>query len=70
MVCNIVVNLSKETVGPIYKRGDQSAVTNYRPISVTSLVCKQLEHVIAEYLRQVWVKNDWLYEGQHGFRMG
>ena len=20
------------------------------------------------YLRQVWVKNDWLYEGQHGFR--
>jgi hypothetical protein len=23
-----------------------------------------------EYLRQVWDKNDWLYEGQHGFRAG
>jgi hypothetical protein len=34
------------------------------------VVCKQLEHVIAGYLRHVWNKNDWLYEGQHGFRHG
>jgi len=29
-----------------------------------------MEHVIESYLRQVWVKNDWLYEGQHRFRPG
>jgi hypothetical protein len=29
-----------------------------------------MENVIASYLRQVWDKNDWLYEGQHGFRTG
>jgi hypothetical protein len=29
-----------------------------------------MEHVKASYLRQVWDKNDWLYEGQHGFRPG
>ena len=29
-----------------------------------------MEHVIASYLRQVWDKNDWLYEDQHGFRPG
>ena len=29
-----------------------------------------MEHAIASYLRQVWDKNDWLYEGQHGFRLG
>ena len=34
------------------------------------MVCKQLEHVIAGYLRQVWCKNDWLDEGQRGFRTG
>ena len=28
------------------------------------------EHFIDSYLRQVWDKNDWLYEGQHGFRPG
>ena len=44
--------------------------SNYRPISLTSVVCKQLECVIARYLRQVWDMNDWLYEGQHGFRPG
>jgi len=27
-----------------------------------------MEHVTASYLRQMWDKNDWLYEGQHGFR--
>jgi len=27
-----------------------------------------MEHVIASYLRQVCDNNDWLYEGQHGFR--
>jgi hypothetical protein len=59
----------KVIVVPIYKRGDQSVVTNY-PISLNSVGCKQMEHVIAGYLRQVWDKNDWLYEGQHGFRPG
>jgi len=33
------------------------------------MVCKQLEHV-AGYLREVWDKSDWLYEGQHEFRLG
>jgi hypothetical protein len=29
-----------------------------------------MEHFIAGYLRQVWDKNDWLYDGQHDFRPG
>ena len=57
---------------PIYKGGDRSAVSNCRPVNLTSVVCGQLEHVIAayEYLRQVWDKNDWLYTVTHGFRPG
>ena len=60
----------KATAIPINKGCDRSLVTNYRPVSLTSVVCKQMEHVIASYLRQVWDKNYWLYEGQHGFRPG
>jgi hypothetical protein len=52
------------------KGADRSLVTNYRPVSLTSVVCKQMEHVIASYLRQLWEVNNWLYEGQHGFRPG
>jgi hypothetical protein len=55
---------------PIYKEGDQSLVSNYRPVSLTSVVCKKMEHVIASYLRKIWDKNDWLFDGQHGFRPG
>jgi hypothetical protein len=41
----------KATVIPIHKGGDQSLVMNYRPVSLTSVVCKLMEHVIASYLR-------------------
>jgi hypothetical protein len=35
------------TVVSTYKEGYRSALSNYRPISLTSAVCKKLEHVIA-----------------------
>jgi len=57
-------------VVPIYKGGDQSAVTSYRPISLTSVVCKQLKCIIAGYLGQVCDKNNWLHRGQNGLRPG
>jgi hypothetical protein len=57
-------------VVPIYKGGDRSVVKNYRTVSLTSAACRQTEHVIAGYIRQVWEHSDWLYEGQHGFRPG
>ena len=60
----------KAIVIPIFKGGDRSSAGNYTPVSLTSVVCKQMEHVIAGYLRQIWEKNGWLYEGQHGFRPG
>ena len=39
-----------------------------RPVSLTSVVCKQMKHVIAGYIGQVWEGRDWLYVEQHGFR--
>jgi hypothetical protein len=54
----------------IYKGGDRLVVGNHRPVSLTSVVCKQMEHVIAGYLRHVWEMSGWLYEDQHGFRPG
>ena len=44
-------------VVPIHKRGDPSVVRNCRPASLTSSVCKQMEHVIASYI-QVWEDRD------------
>jgi len=44
---------------PIHNGGDRSLVMNYRLVSLTLVVCEQMEHVIASYLRQVRGKNDW-----------
>jgi hypothetical protein len=60
----------KATVIPIYKESDHLVVRNYWLVSLTSVVCKQMVHVIAGYIRQVWENSDWLYKGQHGFRLG
>jgi len=60
----------KAIVVPIHKGVHHSVVKNYRPVTLTSVVCKQMEHVIAGYIRQVREDRDWLYEGQHGFRPG
>jgi hypothetical protein len=59
----------KAIVVPIYKGGDRSLVSNYRPASLTSIVCKQMEHVVSSYLKKIWDKKDCLF-GQHGFRPG
>jgi hypothetical protein len=50
-------------VVPTYKGGNRSVVTKYRPVSLTLLICKQMQYVIAGYLRQVWDTSKSLYEG-------
>jgi len=52
----------KALMFPIYKGGDRTVVQNYTPVSLTSVVCKQMEHVIAGYMQQVWENSDWIYE--------
>jgi hypothetical protein len=37
----------------IRKGVDKSLASNYRPVSLTSVVSKQLEHVIALYLKEI-----------------
>jgi hypothetical protein len=37
-------------VTPIFKKGDKSKPSNYRPVSLTSICCKTLEHIIFSHL--------------------
>ena len=32
---------------PLFKKGDTSLASNYRPISLTSILCKVLEHIVS-----------------------
>lgn len=61
---------TKAIVIPIHKGGLKSTLDNYRPISLTSQVCKVMEKIIADHIRKYWKENDWLSDRQHGFRSG
>lgn len=55
-------------VSPLFKKGDKSDPANYRPISLTCILCKVMEHIVASNLAQHLNRHDILYELQHGFR--
>ena len=55
---------------PIFKKGNKSDVGNYRPISLTSLICKILEKLIHTTVEDHLEHNNLIKETQHGFRHG
>lgn len=57
-------------VVPIHKKGDKSIVSNYRPVSLTSVSCKLLEHIVAQNIQCFLADNNILSPCQHGFRKG
>jgi hypothetical protein len=52
---------------PVYKNGSKCDIKNFRPISITSAVCKILERVISFSLLDFVVNNDIIPVHQHGF---
>ena len=57
-------------VSPIYKKGTRSHAENYRPISLTSILCKIMESFIREVVLNHLVKNKLLSPKQYGFISG
>ena len=57
-------------VSPIYKKGDVSEPANYRPVSLTCILCKCMEHIITSHIATHLDNNKILTFRQHGFRQG
>ena len=57
-------------VTPIHKKGDRTLPSNYRPVSLTSQVCKVMESIVREHLLEHLKRNNILSDRQHGFRQG
>ena len=55
-------------VTPIYKKEDKSQPNNYRPISLTSVVCKIMETIIRDKVVNYLEENKLIKDSQHGFR--
>ncbi|XP_065650966.1 uncharacterized protein LOC136079171 [Hydra vulgaris] len=63
-------NLKCAKVTPIYKTGDPSDVSNYRPISILTCFSKILERVMYNRLFSFLTNNKILYDKQFGFKSG
>ena len=57
-------------VTPIHKKGDRTVPSNYRPVSLTSQVCKVLESIVKKHILEHLTRNNILSDMQHGFREG
>lgn len=55
-------------VVPIHKSGNSASPYNYRPISLTSISCKILEHILYSEIFHFLDSNSFFSYAQHGFR--
>ena len=55
---------------PVFKKGNRSIPSNYRPISLTSICCKLMEHVLYSSIMSHLCEHQILSEQQYGFRQG
>ena len=58
----------KALVVPIFKKGSKSDANNYRPISLTSVLCKLCEHILHSTIITHLANHKILSDAQHGFR--
>ena len=60
----------KANITPIFKKGNKQDPNNYRPISITSVVCKILERLVANQILSFSLTTGCIPPQQHGFIPG
>lgn len=60
----------KANISAIHKKGSKKKAQNYRPISLTSIICKMLERTIRDSIVEHMEQNKLFSIHQHGFRKG
>ena len=55
-------------ITPVFKKGTRSDPVNYRPDSLTCILCKLMEHTLYTHIRGHLDKHSILSEANHGFR--
>ena len=54
---------------PVFKKGEKHLPSNYRPVSLTSIDCKLLEHITHSNITSHFDRYNILTDKQHGFRI-
>ena len=54
-------------ITPLFKKRSRNKSENYRPVSLTSVVCKLLEKLIRDHMVEFHLKHKLINTAQHGF---
>ena len=52
---------------PLFKKGSINKPAHYRPMSLTSVICKLLETIIRDHVMDFLIKHKLINPSQHGF---
>ena len=58
----------KAYISPVFKQGDRHKPSYYRPVSLTSICCKILEHIVYSHVMSHFDSQQLLNDAQRGFR--
>ena len=55
-------------VSTVFKKGENDDAANYRPVSITCICCKTLEHILVSNINRHLALDSIFVDCQHGFR--
>ena len=64
---NVPDDWRQANVAPVFKKGEKYDPANYRPVSLTCICCKTLEHIIVSNINKHLSLENILADCQHGF---
>lgn len=70
--CTFCISVASEwsqaLITAVFKTDNKSNPANYRPISLTCICCKVMEHILLSHMAKHLSTNNILIDEQHGFR--
>ena len=65
--CVVPTDWKLSNVTSIFKKGDKTDASNYRPISLTCLICRMFESILRDHILSHLQKYNLIGKSQHGF---
>ena len=60
----------RANITPIFKKGSKGSPGNYRPVSLTCVLCKTMESLLRDAIVKHLAKYQLIHPSQHGFMKG
>ena len=54
-------------INPVFKKGSESELGNYRPVSLSAVPCTLMESIIRDKILKFAQENSFMTNNQHGF---